>query len=224
MKVNLFTTYYTDDKRQIELNRVAEKNLYNSAIDQIFILSEVDLYGTGCRKCTEVIPEKNKIIHKVKIAERPTFDSIFKWVNEVTGDDDINIIANSDICFDTDAVSLMETFLKHNECWALTRWDYNSDNVVRRGSYMLPDATFMNRNDSQDVWVFKGVVRCEAEFCIGVPGCDNRLAYEIQKAGYVVTNPSWSVKCFHLHKGSDRNWHGMEQVPGPYLLLDPCTL
>jgi len=40
-----------------------------------------------------------------------------------------------------------------------------------------------------------GAVHCD--FCLGVPGCDNRLAFEAERAGLVVSNPSRSIRARH---------------------------
>ena len=59
---------------------------------------------------------------------------------------------------------------------ALSRWD-TADTIKPK---------LYNRNDSQDVWVFKGPVKPElkANFPLGVPRCDNKLHFELQEAGY----------------------------------------
>jgi hypothetical protein len=193
--INLFTTYYHDEKRFAELNTVLQKNENNIFIDKIYLLDE-----TGTLSSAK------------QIQNRPTFKEIFDYVNEVTNDNDINIIANSDIYFDEEGLEIIKLLLEKDDCWALTRWDALT-------------GQFMGRRDSQDSWLFRGKIKTgNYDFLLGFPGCDNRLAYELQQAGYNLSNPSRTIKTYHLHNGDDRSWHGKPQIRPPYLLLEPHQL
>ena len=84
--------------------------------------------------------------------------------------------------------------------------------------------------DSQDTWVFNGNERLDfvqdINFTMGLAGCDNRLAFELQKAGFEVLNPSRSVYSFHLHNtpirtNADHTGKQIVIIPPPYLLLPP---
>jgi hypothetical protein len=147
----------------------------------------------------------------IVINGRPTFNQLFKLSEKFP--DDINVYCNSDIYF-KEIESLKG--IKENECYALTRWDQKGQELV-----------FFNRRDSQDAWVFKGVVKpMNANFTQGMWGCDNRLAYEIFRAGYKVTNPSKSIVTVHVHEVDDRKQERtkINTVPQPYYLVDPCSL
>jgi hypothetical protein len=152
---------------------------------------------------------------------RPSFNDIFAKVNEITGADDLNIIANSDIYFD-DTLPLA-TGLTRDACYALTRWDRFADGRL----------SFYNHIDSQDVWMFRGKIRpmnavCAIEnprpFGPGERGCDNRLAHLIEKAGYRVSNPSLSVRAIHLHLTGIRHYGYNVEIHPPYSLLTPVSL
>jgi len=54
-----------------------------------------------------------------------------------------------------------------------------------------------------------------ANFTQGVPGCDNKIAYLLQEAGYVVTNPSTTIKTYHLHLSGIRHYNAKYRVPRP---------
>jgi hypothetical protein len=147
----------------------------------------------------------------ILVPGRPTFAELFELTKDYP--DDINCFCNSDIYF-TD-ISMMPV-LKENECWALCRYNMN-DNVIK----------FFNRFDAQDSWVFRGTVKnVEANFVPGKFGCDNRLAYELEKAGYKVTNPSLSVKTIHLHAKDTKSHKRTTEntIPPPYLVLEPTYL
>lgn len=144
---------------------------------------------------------------------RLTYDNFFFVVNKYTGVEDINIIANSDIYFDE---SIERTsVLTQKQCFALARWNINHDGT----------STHFNRSDSQDCWIFRGKITDVAgDFFLGYRGCDNRIAYEIQKSGWNISNPSLTIKSYHLHLSNVRNYSVTDNkflVPGPYLPLYP---
>lgn len=216
--VNLFSTYYEDKDRKEELDEVLRLNRENKSIDHIFLLNENTLWGWTEGGEKREIPSiieysiNKNILSQKHILTRPTFAQIFDWANEVTDKNDINIVANSDIYFDGEGIEIMNLLLGEGNCWALTRWDALT-------------GEFMGRRDSQDSWIFRGHVKPgNYDFGVGLPGCDNKLAYELQQVRYEVTNPSRTIKTFHLHKGEDRKWHGKPQIPPPYLLLEPTTI
>lgn len=137
---------------------------------------------------------------------RPTFKELFELTKEYPND--INCFCNSDIYF-TDLTRIRQ--IKANECFAITRADLlNDPNCV----------------GSQDAWVFKGVIKpIDADFTMGMWGCDNRVAYEIQKTGYDIKNPSLSINLVHLHEIDNRIWNPEERkrntIKPPYLTIQP---
>lgn len=137
---------------------------------------------------------------------RPTFKELFELTKEYPND--INCFCNSDIYL-TDLTRIKQ--IKANECYAVTRADLLND----------PNAV-----GSQDAWVFKGVIKpIDADFTLGKWGSDNRVAYEIQKAGYDIKNPSLSINLVHLHEIDNRIWNPEERkrntIKPPYLTLQP---
>lgn len=185
--IRLFYNYYEDKHpdRKKEIDFCLQQNLNN--------------------------PHLNTIIFETP--SKPTYNTFFHKINEITGPDDINIICNSDIFFD-DSISLVST-IETRSVYVLCRWDWHSaDHVV-----------FANRPDSQDTWIIKGKVEnVFGDFCLGVLGCDNRIAYEFNKAGYRVSNPSKSIKTYHVHNSGIRNYTKKDVVPPPYLTLHPRSL
>lgn len=160
------------------------------------------------------LPEIDSFL-PIHSAQRLTFQNFFERINLISDQSDINVIANSDIYFDS-TIKLTEN-MKSNECYALSRWEVEGDGKK----------THFARSDSQDVWIFRGPIKnISADFFLGYRGCDNRLAYEISKAGYKISNPSLTIKTYHLHLTGIRNYT-MENkylVPGPYLGVHPTSL
>ena len=156
-------------------------------------------------------PLLNTVIFET--ANKPTYDIFFQKINEVTGPDDINIICNSDIFFDN-SIALVST-MPDKAVYALCRWDWHGPNHI----------VFADRPDSQDTWIIKGRVdNVFGNFCLGVLGCDNRIAYEFEKAKYKVSNPSKSIKTYHVHNSGIRNYTRKDVVPKPYLTIPPSEL
>lgn len=153
---------------------------------------------------------------------RPTFSELF----ELCEADTINVVANSDLYYGPEFVKL----LKKNPptpkmCYALSRWD-----VDTTGS-----ATLWNNHDSQDSFIFQGKPLIDAPFTQGRGGCDNRLVWLLEEAGYTVLNPSKTLKSYHLHlvdyrsyitgeKGPGRGGQKVDRIPGPYGFAKPCEL
>lgn len=139
--------------------------------------------------------EKTLLIYPIQ--GRPTFKDFFNAINKVTLPTDINIIANSDIYFQELDYNHFQ-HLTPNDCYALSRWDVQPD-----GS-----AIHYNNSGSQDTWIFRGAIKMVegANFTQGIAGCDNKIAYLLKQAGYNVTNPSLSIKTYHLHLSGIRSY------------------
>lgn len=143
----------------------------------------------------------------IEISERLTFNEMFKLTEQYP--DRINIITNSDIYFNE--TILQTRFLKDNECLALSRWDVNGTTAV-----------LFDRKDSQDVWIFNGAVKCNGgNYYLGIPGCDNKIAFELKQSGYVVNNPSKSIHALHLHNTNYRTYTPNDRLLEPFHFIKP---
>lgn len=141
---------------------------------------------------------------------RPTFADFFA-ATAVTDPDDINVIANADIFFDRTLRRVL-AIPAGRWCLALSRWEWNGQ--------MMGAKPWRG----QDAWIFRGPVTgiTGADFGMGIPGCDNRIAQLIQDAGYTVTNPCYSIHAIHHHRSAVRTYDSTTPaVPGPYLWV-PC--
>ena len=208
--IRLFTSLYPESSptRFSELAECLKRNLDHQIFDEVYlILESIERPAFG-----------NSVTGVRRIDSRPTFREFFQWANELAKvPSDITVIANSDIYFDR-SFRVFSKALKSEQCAALARWDSDgtSENVL------------FDRNDSQDVWVFRGPLRkIDGDFCVGVPRCDNRILYELKRAGYQVINPSFSIRSYHLHEGireeyqNDKLEHFVEP---PYAYLWPHNL
>lgn len=189
--IRLLINFYTDANplRQLEIDECLSRNMANPMIDEI---------------------------QKVICEERPTYAELFRLANEKAQENDITIIANTDIYFEEYDVALINYFLQPDTCYALSRWDKLAD-----GSLQLFD-----RADSQDSWIFKGPIKeiPNCDFTMGRPGCDNAICQRIEAAGYSVQNPSRDIKSIHLHLTGVRNYNAAQTVEQPYKLIAPHHL
>jgi hypothetical protein len=185
--IRLFYNYYEDKHptRKKEIDFCLQKNLDNPYIKTII----------------------------VEHANKPTYDYFFQKINDITEDNDINIICNSDIFFD-ETIKLTEN-IKHRELYSLLRWEYHPGAAPQ----------FYERPDSQDTWIVRGKIEnVFGGFTLGIRGCDNRIAYEFLKSGYIVNNPSKSIRSYHFHTSQIRNYTMAECIPPPYHTLMPTNL
>lgn len=208
--INLFVAFYreTHAPRDAELRACLRRNLDVPFIDRVFILNEGGELGdlAGAAKVT------------VRCAtQRPSYRDFFAWVNEVTGEADLNLIANTDIYFDP-ALAALASYPMAGRCLALSRWDVQPD-----GS-----ATLFRLDRSQDAWIFRGPIRpVEGDFPLGLRGCDGRIAYELKRAGYRVLNPCFTLKTYHLQLSNYRTYEQTSvrcEVPPPYAAVPQRNL
>jgi hypothetical protein len=149
----------------------------------------------------------------VESETNPTFDFMFDKVNKLTGPNDINIICNTDIFFD-DTIALVSR-MQDKEAYALGRWDWTTIKI----------SNLVDNNSIQNAWIIKGKVEnVMGNFSMGKPGSDGRIAYELQKAGYKVSNPSKSIKAHHVHNSNIRHYTENDRIQGEYLSVPIMSL
>ena len=211
MKYNLFITYWSspDTVRNKEILDTIEKNIQLNVFDTITIFTE---------------SESKKDIKNIKDVEiivdsRKTYQDIFDYSNLFFNDDElINILANSDIEF-TDTIKLLDKINK-NDFIALTRYNRETNNLER--------SNLNEVSDTQDVWIWRGkTILTNCKFYLGVPGCDNKIAFKAFDTGYDVRNPSKSVVTYHNHLTNSRpgtSTVSCMRVERPYCYLKPTTI
>lgn len=204
---NLFISLYNEKEpaRRNELRTCLMNNLKSGCFDAVWVIAEAD--GEGYAYLQDI---SNLEFNILPCNVRPTFETFFNAINTLSGADDINIIANSDIYFEDMPVKPLP-----HQCFALTRYE-----VEKNGSFR-----FLNRSDSQDSWIFNGKIRkpSYSAYFLGTPGCDNRIGLELMRAGYEVTNPSLTIKTYHLHS-NPTNHAGKAKVNPPYFRPVPIAI
>jgi len=208
--IRLFTTIYREEnaERRDEFRKCLELNLACEFIEEICLLSEGG---------EEILPDSSKF-HIRRVKSRPTYENYFAWIAEVASADDVSIIANTDIFFNEQLALFSHWNMPRKTLFALSRWDQLG----------VLGCKLCDRNDSQDAWIFRGKPRgVYGAFQVGVPRCDNRIAAEFEKAGYTALNPSFSLRCFHIHNGPPRPYLDvckLTEIPPPYKYVWPHNL
>jgi hypothetical protein len=194
----LLTAYYADPDpaRRDELLGCLARNAANELLDEVHVFLE-----NGARP--ELADTK---MHLVELGRRATYGDLFAYANARLSGRRV-AIANADIYFDAslgrlDAVDLRDTLL------CVSRWDIHRDGT----------ASLFEHGESQDAWIFDAPIRqFRCDFPLGVPGCDNRLAWEAAAAGLAVHNPARSLRAYHLHLSLVRRYTADERIGGAVL-------
>jgi len=203
----LLTSYYKDKSsvRQRELEVCMKMNKQNKSIDKIYVFLE-----GRAEDFPTLRGEKIVVIE----GPRPTYKMFFDFANSISNEEDVLIIANTDIFYDN-SLDLCKT-MGGNDCYALSRYHLNEDGTIK----------LHNEKYSQDTWIFKGKIRVPnyCDFFLGMRGCDNRIAYEIRAAGYNIMNPAYSIISIHYHISDLHNYTKDDLIPKPYLPVELIKL
>ncbi len=188
--VNLLVSYYDANtpERQKEIDYCMDHNCNNPQFTTIYNLGK---------------PYSHPKVINLNY-DRPTYQDFINEANKAGGN--YTVIANSDIYFDT-TINWIHQVDMTGHLIALCRYDV--DSVWRYK--LFPYA------HSQDVWIFKGKIKIDTcDYVLGVPGCDNRFAYDAMMHGYKVVNPAKDILTFHLHNSSERNYTEANRLHGGY--------
>jgi len=230
MNVNLFVNLYVDrePKRLKELMTAFYMNLKNTRINNIIAVHQTDEEKGQFLQLAKLFNEDANPFGKVKFIKmeaNPTYNDYFKLMDEYP--QQVNMLANLDIFFmENDIDNLICHQWIHNKriALALSRWDIKED---------IPAINFSSvahnfRNDSQDVWIFNGVVGHihDADFGLGVTSADNKIAYCLSQS-YQLYNPSIDIKSYHYHVSNVDNYHKegiTTRLTPPFFQIVPCRL
>ena len=199
----LVTQFYKpeNEDRFNEIKYCLKRNIENSLIDIIAIhVKPSDIQYL----------EESKKIKIFEVADRATYQCLFD--SESLIGEGLIIIANSDIFIEEDAIKLCLKNIRENQAYALSRWDLDEDMKAKHH----------NTWDSQDAWIFKNSIKAgNYDIPLGIPGCDNRIAYELKEAGYEVINPSKRVKTYHYHLSNYRSYKEIDRLEGGFYCITP---
>jgi hypothetical protein len=203
--VILLTGLYHDPDagRRAEFIECVRRNASNPHIEEIHVFVEDGSHPQlDCPKI-KIVPHGRRL----------TYQDLFAYANRFFAGRSV-IIANADIFFDGSLARLTDYELV-GRLICLSRWDIAQDGT----------AHFFDHALSQDAWIFQAPMRdLLCEFPLGVPGCDNRLAWEAARAGLALSNPSRSIRALHLHLSQVRRYTERERLPGSVTAVPSCFL
>jgi hypothetical protein len=201
-EIQLITTYYKDkeEQRAAEIDQSLWNNINNQYIHKIHLFAEHSPSFEGINK------KKLQKVVLIPINNRPKFKDFFDYANTLS-DEDIKVVANSDIYFDHTIQKIKACFKKF-DIVTLSRWELDEKG----------HETLHNNFKSQDSWFFKKKIKDVGDYHIGKPGCDNKLLFEFKHLGMRDINPSLSIKSYHLHRSDFRAYHSdpKQMLPPPY--------
>lgn len=191
--------------RREELAETLRGNLDNPAFDRVIVVVEDEVWTPSAARRVDDVRAQH-----VYLGQRLTYEHAFsiahapKW-SRWNG---VFVLANSDILFDRSVLLAKE--VPKGALWCVTRTESN-------GEFPWAPA------NTQDAWIFRPPLpRFSCGFKLGVPGCDNRVAFEAKQAGLVLSNPGRRIRAHHCHASGVRRVSS--QYGGPSLLqvpLDP---
>jgi hypothetical protein len=200
----VFTQFYIpDDSRYKEIKEALYKNVMNPHIYKIILINEriytVDELGIDSPK-----------IQQIDHGSRLMYSDFFKISQSYPG---YHVLINSDIELDESIQKIRESDIheKKKMYWLLR---YEKDTLFGNG-----------RADSADTWIFHHnfpLTHQEQKvfkFPLGIPGCDNKVAYLCSILGYGIYNDPLSIRTLHHHASSERNY--APTLPPPYMLIIP---
>jgi hypothetical protein len=218
-EINLFISMHNEKNtwRAREFAETLRTNIENKYINNIIVVYEKEA----------PIFKNNKITY-IPIFHRPTYSDFFKIMSARANKNTISILANSDIIYD-ETINLTKYMRPEEEAYALLRWEH--DKLIRNAGsewYKKVDLSKVDHKihdaepGSQDTWIFRGKIKeMAADFCLGLPACDNAIAWVIKDAGYELSNPAMTIKTHHHHESGIRNYmNTTERVwAGNYLMI-----
>ena len=160
----LITQIYNNNKvRYNEMIKALKLNCKNRIINKIILLNEKKL------NLDSISPKIKQII----IGKRLTYKIAFDYSNNNFDENNIIILANSDIWFDN-SIEIINRCNMVNKVFALSRYDFTPNK----------DYVFFNNFKSQDCWIYQNPIKLQFphNFYLGYPGCDNRIAWIISKS------------------------------------------
>jgi len=200
--VNADTDYSI--RRQREINECLLRNVQNSSVDEVHVLTECD-YDYG------FIPsELHYKLHVTNIGKRLTYDFVFNYYNTKLANH-ICILVNADI-YTNNSVDILRHVRFTNVLFAMNRYEDNDRNDLlllnglevnlaarHKCPYLIP---FQPSVWSQDAWIWKSpnIIIRDCDFELGTPGCDNYIIYQLIKQHYIVSNPSRLLCINHIDR------------------------
>lgn len=215
----LIQQYYRPEKtkRAREIKRCLEENVRCPFIDRILLLNEDD-YSSDFPKGSE-----SKIVQKV-VGKRLTYEMVIRAIYEDVPENTIVVFSNSDIYLG-ESTDLLWSIKLEDRFLSLLRWD------VPESADQEPKI-FGPREDSQDTWILssssvksRNWKWTDLDFPFGKNGCDNAINVEMLRQKFLIANPAFSIRTYHVHASGYRTYNPQDIVDKPiFLHITPTGL
>ena len=200
-----------DSRRMSELTSCLERNVRLAHFNEVHVFVEKRDRRDRYRKKFSVLRDPK--VRLIDHGRRVTYREFFDYANRVAPGQRV-IIANSDIFFD-DSLRRLDSIDFSGKLVGLTRWD-----ILENGTARPYEDSY-----SQDAWIFQSPIRpFFCDFHLGLPGCDNRIAWEAHHSGLQLLNPSRSVRANHLHLSGVRRYSQDQRLKGELLSIPLIAL
>jgi SAM-dependent methyltransferase len=199
--------------QRISNTRPATDPLANTKVRVFYLYPNAPLLPQAAIDCCLQKNIENTAVSLVVVSSEAnlTFDAILSKVNRLTENNDIAVICYADVFLDS-SISLISK-IGNKQVFALNSWDW-----------ALNQAPNLNPNAKDfDAFIFKGKIEgVSANIPFDKPNAGKRFAYELQQAGYQVSNPCRALKVYRYTAKNDRPT--IDPIPEPYLDIEQTSL
>ena len=198
--------FYTPENKQRhkELISVLNSNIKKKFIKKIILLIDDDTY-----KNQNLISPKITII---RFNRRPTFEDWIRESKKFIFDDEYFVIANADIEFRNDFEELISNELKNEKSFLLlSRYDLIGDKDLSlvKNAYYTQDTWCLRSNDLKNI---EESHLSALNIPVGIPRCDNKIAYEFWLRNWHLINPCMRIVTIHHQKSGIRNYQEKDRT------------
>lgn len=211
--INLLVSYYKDknEDRQKEIDFCLKLNCANKLFLKIIIINET-------LKDIDFIDREDKRIIIINYNNRLKFNDFFKYANQYSNEDTINILINSDIIIGENFNKLIDDSIinMNNKILFLSRYDVEKNNEYKIN---IDYGSF-------DTFIWKGIIKYTGigNYFMGIGCCDVKLAHEFYLNKYLLKNPSIDLKTYHIHFSNIRNYNIFSNLKGKMLKIKHSLL
>lgn len=214
----LITQFYvpTNLTRYEEIKYALKQNVDNPSITHIYLLNE----RTYTPEEMGIVSDK---ITQVDIRHRIMYSDFFNYSKNLNG---YVVLTNSDIFLDTSVENVCKTDLHLlKKMFAQVRYEYRGEDELDKCPIFSIEGKA--RIDTADTWIFHtnmlpNVRMSLFKFGLGVPGCDNKIAYLFKMLGYDVYNAPELIKSYHYHR--ERHPYNNSTLPPPWAYVIPTGI
>jgi hypothetical protein len=223
--IYLYTTYFihSSESRQKEIDECIVDNIKNKYFHKIIIFADLQAKEKLLSLLTAY--EKNKISIVIN-ADKPTYK---QWIETIHNIDHIAIFCNTDIYFDDSIFKIYEYFQdeKRNSFICISRHEIVGEHsVLHNNPYWSQDVWVIRQRDKKNINFLQ-----HTDISVGIPRCDNKIAYIFATHNWCLYNPCYYIKCYHKHESNIRLYNKTDQqILGgliyvyPNILNNPSTL